>query len=180
MIGLVLRRASVQDAAAIGRVRVNSWRATYRGIMPDDYLDEMAVEDSVELWAKVLSAPTNTTSVFVAELDGEIIGFAAGTALAEPKFGLDAELAAIYLRPDMQREGIGSRLLNMVVDAHRSQGATGLLVWVLAANKAARKFIEQLGAELLIEQSYQWDGLNLVEAGYGWRDLSALTEVCDR
>jgi GNAT superfamily N-acetyltransferase len=180
VIGLVLRRATVQDAPAIGRVRVNSWRATYRGIMPDEYLDGMEVEDSIELWAKVLSAQATNTSVFVAELSGEIIGFAAGTALAETKFGIDTELAAIYLRPDVQRSGIGSRLLNMVADAHRSQGATGLLVWVLAANKAARRFFEELGAELLIQQSYQWDDLDLVEVGYGWPDLSALAESCNR
>jgi RimJ/RimL family protein N-acetyltransferase len=49
-----------------------------------------------------------------------------------------------------------------------------LLVWVLAGNQAARKFYERLGARLLIEQPFSWDGMDLLEAGYGWRDLSAL------
>jgi hypothetical protein len=35
-----------------------------------------------------------------------------------------------------------------------------------------------LGGELLVEQPFQWDGLDLVEAGYGWRDLPALAEAC--
>ena len=44
-----------------------------------------------------------------------------------------------------------------------------------AGNKSARAFYEPLGATLLIEQPFQWDGMDLVEAGYGWRDLDALT-----
>jgi hypothetical protein len=65
-----------------------------------------------------------------------------------------------------------------VLAALRDQNATGLIVWALAGNKVARAFFAQLGAELLIEQSFQWDDLRLVEAGYGWRDLDALAVAC--
>ena len=47
-------------------------------------------------------------------------------------------------------------------------------MWVIAGNKGARAFYETLGAELLLEQPFNWDGMDLVEAGYGWRDLPAL------
>ena len=94
--------------------------------------------------------------------------------LAEPKHGFDAELTAIYLRRDRQRAGIGRRLVAAVAGAQRGHGATGLLTWVIAANRGARAFYERLGAELVVEQPFQWDGLDLVEAGYGWRDLEAL------
>ena len=69
-------------------------------------------------------------------------------------------------------------LVGAVVAAMREQHATGMIVWVLAGNKGARTFYEQLGAELVIEQSFQWDDLPLVEAGYGWRDLDALAVAC--
>ena len=45
---------------------------------------------------------------------------------------------------------------------------------MIAGNKPARAFYERLGGELLVEQPFQWDGMDLVEAGYGWRDLAAL------
>jgi hypothetical protein len=53
-----IRLAAPADAAGIGDVRVNAWRATYRGMIPDAYLDAMKVEDSAALWSKVLAAPT--------------------------------------------------------------------------------------------------------------------------
>ena len=45
------------------------------------------------------------------------------------------------------------------------------ITWVIAGNKAARAFYESLGGELIVEQPFQWDGMDLVEAAYGWRDL---------
>ncbi len=166
-----LRVATPDDAEGIAVVRIDSWRKTYRGVIPDSYLDAMEVEESMAIWRRVLTAASVTTSVFVAELDGEVVGFAAGKMLDEEKFGMNAELAAIYLQPSIQRSGIGHSLVRMVVDAHLKQGAHGLIAWVLSRNKIARQFYEKLGAELLIEQPFNWDGMDLIEAGYGWRDL---------
>lgn len=173
MSDLTIRRADPDDARVIAQVRVDSWRTTYKGMIPDAYLAAMSVDDSVAMWLRVLSAASNKASVFVAAKGAEVVGFAAGNLLAEPRHGLDAELTAIYLRRDSQRAGAGRRLVAAVVAAQRAQGATGVLTWVIAANRGARAFYEGLGAELLVEQPFQWDGMDLVEAGYGWRNLDA-------
>jgi GNAT superfamily N-acetyltransferase len=159
-------------------VRIESWRTTYRGMIPDAYLDGMQIEASIALWDRVLTAGPNTTSVFVADQAAEVVGFACGTRLKEPKHGFDAELAAVYLRRDFQRAGLGRRLVGAVIDAQRAHAATGLLTWVIAGNKGARAFYEGLGGELVVEQPFQWDGMDLVEAGYGWRDLCTLGAAC--
>jgi GNAT superfamily N-acetyltransferase len=176
--GIVIRRAAPRDAEAIARVRIDGWRTSYRGLVPAAYLDGMQVEASTALWDKILTAGPNPASVFVAAHGDDVVGFAAGSMLAELKFGLNAELTAVYLRREFQRVGLGRRLIAAVVDAQRALGATGMIVWVIAGNKPARAFYEALGAELLVEQSFEWDGMNLLEAGYGWRDLTALAAVC--
>lgn len=176
-----LRRATVDDAAAIAEVRIASWRATYRGVIPDSYLDQMQLEESTLNWRVILdsaqsSAAHHKVCVFVAESDGQVIGFASGMLLPEAKYDLNAELTAIYLRPEWQRAGIGRRMLQKVARTLQQQGASSLLVWVLSANHAARHFYEELGADKLVEQDFNWDDMELREAGYGWRDISALTE----
>jgi GNAT superfamily N-acetyltransferase len=174
MSNVTIRPAQPADASGIAQVRVDAWRTTYRGMIPDAYLAAMRVEESTALWEKVLTAAPNTTNTFVAEIDRRIVGFASGSMLAEPKLGFNAELAAVYIERDLQRAGIGRRLVAAVASAQRSHGATGLVVWVIAANKQARAFYEALGAQLELEQPFNWDGMDLVEAGYGWRDLDAL------
>lgn len=170
----VVRAASPQDAAAIARVRIDAWRATYRGTIPDAYLDAMSLEESAAFWRRILDAGSPNATVFVAEEDGEVIGFAAGNRRDPPKLGCGAELSAIYVRADRKRQGIGRRLVAAVAAVARSRLADGLVVFVIADNRAARAFYENLGAELLLEQPFEWDGIPLVEAAYGWRDLDPL------
>ena len=172
------RRAIPGDARTIAAVRIDAWRTTYAGMVPAAYLAAMSVDENAAQWHRILTAGPNTASVFVADDGGEIAGFACGNMLPEQKHGFDAELTAIYLRRDRQRAGLGRRLVGAVGAAQREHGATGLLTWVFAANRSARAFYERLGAELVIEQPFQWDGLDLVEAGYGWRQIDALLSAC--
>ena len=174
---IVIRPARAGDAQAIARVRVDSWRETYRGMIPQAYLDAMKLEQSRALWEKVLAAGSTAVSVFVAECGAEIVGFGSGNMLAEPKHGFDAELSAVYVRREFQRAGVGRRLVaeTAVALSQGARGASGLIVWVIAGNKRARAFFERLGAKLVVEQAFHWDGMDLVEAGYGWRTLEALT-----
>ena len=172
-----IRLAAPADAPAIADVRVTAWRTTYRGTIPDSYLDGMKIEDSVAIWEKVLSAAPNTTSTFVAEIDGRVVGFASGIMKPEAALGFDAELTGIYVLREAQGSGIGRRLVAAVAAAQRAHGATGMIVWVIASNKAARAFYERLGGDLVVEQPFTWDGMDLVEAGYGFRDLAAVVEA---
>ena len=38
----MLRRANINDAAAIAKVHVDTWKSTYKGIVPDDYLSSLS------------------------------------------------------------------------------------------------------------------------------------------
>ena len=75
---IVIRPARGGDAEAIARVRVDSWRETYRGMIPQAYLDAMKLEQSRALWEKVLTARSTAVSVFVAERGAEIVGVSVG------------------------------------------------------------------------------------------------------
>jgi len=172
--GITIRRATPDDAEAIARVRIDGWRRSYKGLVPQAYLDAMSVEASMPLWQRVLAAPADIVSVYVAEGADGVVGFAAGNRLEEPKQGFDAELTAIYLAQEVQRHGLGRRLVGTVAAERATHGATGMIVWVLAGNKPARAFYEALGAALVVEQPFEWDDKPLVETGYGWRDLPAL------
>jgi GNAT superfamily N-acetyltransferase len=178
--GIVVRPATAADASAIARVRIDTWRTAYRGLVPDAYLDAMDVEQSVALWQRVLDADAPNATVFVADHAGEVIGFAAANRLAEPRHGLDAELSAVYVRREWQRAGIGRQLVLAAARAQRASGATGLIVWSISGNKPARAFYEALGGTVIVEQPFEWDGVPLTETGYAFADLDALIAACER
>ena len=95
---MILRAAHPTDAAAIAKVHINSWRTTYKGIVPDDFLATLSYEQRTPWWRNILLQPAPTSFVYVAEdPHGQVIGFASGG----PERGGDpdyaGELYAIYL-----------------------------------------------------------------------------------
>jgi len=172
-----LRRATVADAVAIAQIRIDCWRNSYRGVIPDSYLDNMNLEESVTHWRTIfdaLATAGDRVCVFVAESEGKVVGFASAMLLPEIKCGVQAELSAIYLLPEWQRCGIGRKMLQKIARLLQAQGCHDLLVWVLSENSIGRNFFEELGAQFLKEQDYTWDGIDAKEVAYAWADLSVL------
>jgi hypothetical protein len=48
-----IREATMADVAAIARVHVESWRATYKGLLPDGYLANLTYEQREPLWREI-------------------------------------------------------------------------------------------------------------------------------
>jgi L-amino acid N-acyltransferase YncA len=162
-----IRVATVKDAAAIAHVHVESWRTTYAGIVPEDYLaslDEGAREASWREWL------TLDVDVFVAEVEGDVVGFVGGGAIREPVEGFDAELFAIYLLRKAQRRGIGMALLKRLAASLRERGFGGMVAWVLEDNSSGG-FYSRSGAMRVASKEMEVGGVMLPVVAYGWSDL---------
>src|ERR1700737_3403553 len=105
---VTIRPATPDDAEAIAHVHVQSWLTTYAGIVPQAYLSTLDETARTASWREWLAL---TVKVLVAELDGQIVGFASGGPLREPLQNYDAELYAIYLLQPAQGRGVGTSLL---------------------------------------------------------------------
>src|SRR5579863_486033 len=111
---IAIRPARLEDAGAIAHVHVESWRTTYAGIVPDAYLAGLDETLRTRLWHEWLGGGA---LIFVAEIDGSVVGFAHGGANREPVEACDAELYSIYLLREVQKRGIGAALLRSMAGA---------------------------------------------------------------
>lgn len=144
------------------------------GIVPDAYLD--AIDD--DEWSdrqrrNLAEAPDNVVSL-VAEVEGQIVGWAVGGPNREPKLDHAGELYAIYLLSEHQGRRIGLRLTVAIARRLVDAGMASMVVWVLAANHQARRFYEALGAGYCQERKVEIGGADLTEVAYGWSHLSRL------
>ena len=142
-----IRRAFPADARAISSVRARSWQSGYRGIMPDEVLDNMDIEGWAARAEQWLQAREERGRDWVAEEGGEIVGWASRflPARDEDAGPAVAELAALYVLPSHWGRGLGHALLDVVVEDLRAQGARALSLWVVEANDRARQFYERQG-----------------------------------
>ena len=170
-----VRAADPADAGPIARVQVDSWRTTYAGIAPDDYLANLSYRDRESTWTDILSAGRPCESNFVAETDGgEIVGFAGGGPEREGNPAYLGEIYAVYLLEDYQRAGVGRRLVSAVAGQLLVDGFRSMLVWVLEENRPACRFYEALGGTRVGRKTTTIGGADLAEISYGWSDVGAL------
>jgi GNAT superfamily N-acetyltransferase len=176
----LVRRGLLQDARGIAEVLVDTWRTTYRGIVPQPYLDSLSYDSREQRWRGILANEGTLSSgeqkfVHVAESDGRIVGFVVGGAIRSggKTSSFDSELYAIYVLAGHQGQRLGSGLVRALAADLRAGGFKSMLVWVLAAN-GSRHFYEALGGRLVNHKTTEIGGTELDELGYGWADLTSL------
>jgi GNAT superfamily N-acetyltransferase len=172
-----LRAAGAADAPAIGRVHVESWRTTYPGLLPDSYLATMDQADHAARWERLLGRRDSRHVALVAELDGEVVGFASAGPDRDGDRVFDGELYAIYLLERVQGRGVGRALVETSAEGLHQRGARGMRVWVLRDNRPARAFYEHLGGQYLRERTLEFDQVVVPEVSYGWPDVRRLSSA---
>lgn len=124
-----------------------SWRHAYRGLLPDDYLEKLSVDEREAQRLAWFADPRPGSGVLVAEGDaGRVVAFATfGPSRDDGAPTGSAEVPAIYVDPADVGKGIGRELLAATTAALRRAGFTRATLWVLEENASARRFYERVG-----------------------------------
>ena len=172
---MTVRSATPDDAAAIERIRTDTWRATYRGLMPDWVLDGLGYDPAARR-RRIEDLPAHGF-VLVAEHDGEIVGFAQGGPSREEPVAFPGEIYAIYVLPAHHGHGHGSALMRAGARECVARGWQRMLVWVLRDNTPSRVFYERMGGRHLRDMDREIEGVTVTESGYAWDDVTALARA---
>lgn len=135
-----VRTAGRNDLEAISILLGETWHDTYDGIYgPRKVAEITASWHSVAALESRLIRPE---SEFIVADDGETIGGMAFAASSDPEKKL-VMLHQLYVRPECQGQGIGSDLLQEIVDAFPN--ASTMRIEVETANEKALRFYEKHG-----------------------------------
>ena len=162
-----LRAATVADAAAIAEIHVRAWQTAFRGIVPDERLDAMRVEQRADRFRQHLAPAESASQRFIVAVSGD-------TALGFVGFGTTrdedvdptrtAEVRGLYVHPAHWRRGVGRRLLQAAIDELAADGFKAATLWTLADSEASRAFYEAQGwrTDGVVTAWEDWDGVPLV------------------
>lgn len=119
---MIIREACVDDAPAIAVMRNETWQSAYRGVIAEEYLDAMSLEDARACFTAGIASPEER---FFVAIDGrEVIGFSVCGKGREGASQFQGEVYAIYVRPCRHRSGAG-RLLFRAAATRRTRWASG-------------------------------------------------------
>lgn len=185
MSEFTVRAGRADDASAVARIDVASWRQTYRGIVPDAVLDALDVDEIAaqmrgRLRGIAAGAGSPLACGFVVEDEqGEVVGYVfAGPTRplqngAPAPSAYDSEVYALYLAPGYERRGLGARLAHAAASHLDGAGARAVIIWALAQNPN-RGFYAAMGGVVVHEQLLTIGGKQLRELGFGWASLENL------
>ena len=144
----LFRRAKLNDAEAIARLLISSWKYAYKKIMPAEFLADLSVNDWTKGWKSHLNKPEN--EVYVLLVDQEIIGVVEICSFKKEysqytRYRDYIEIPVFYLLSNKIGMGYGRKMMAEVLAVIRDRDTKGIAIWVLEQNKPAISFYEISG-----------------------------------
>jgi ribosomal protein S18 acetylase RimI-like enzyme len=167
-----IRKAKISDLDGIIRVNVETWKTSYRGVVPDNYIQGFSIRIHDKMWQAQLKNMIAENIFYIAENNkGEVIGFVIGGLERNKDPNYKGELMGIYILKEYQRLGIGKALTRKIVENLIKMKINTMLVWVLE-NNPYRAFYDTLGGKIVDKKEHEM--LRLPVVAYGYDNLKEL------
>jgi len=164
-LAIDIRRARIDDAAGVADVHHSAWRGAYGGIIPHGALNRMLARRGAQWWRNAIGGAAN---VLVIEMGGAIVGYATLGRNRAAKLAQQGEIYELYLKPEYQGIGLGTRLFSAARAHLASHGFKGLVIWALEENIGALGFYEGLGGRDVAEGVEVFDAKALRKVAFVW------------
>lgn len=161
------------DAEALATLHVTCWRETYRGLLPDAFLDGMSADVYARRWRRALTCPAPGEATLALAGPSGLTGYASGGPSRQGGW----EVATLYLLRIAQRQGGGRRLISALAHVFADHGGGPLTISALRDNVAARTFYARLGGVAQPPRLTPGPGGIVCEVNYFWPDVSLLLDV---
>jgi RimJ/RimL family protein N-acetyltransferase len=122
--------------------KMNDYLRRYTYTLPE-------VENAGELWLNTYKRTLGRFSViFVAELEGKIVGFISGRLKqVPPHMGgvMVGELMEIWIEPSVRRMGVADKMVRTTLDWFREKNAQSVEVQILVDNEPSINLVKSMG-----------------------------------
>ena len=142
---ITYRTATAADTGRIAALHARSWQETYRGIMPDHFLDDEVVAERLDVWQERFAERPPNRQIIVADDGDQLVGFACVLTGSDPVYG--ALLDNLHVDSAYKGRGIGQALIRQAANwVQQREPTSPFYLWVYEQNHPARAFYDRLGA----------------------------------
>ena len=144
-MNITYEKATEKDAYAISYIGAYSWKETYTGLVPDNYLKYKVnhFEDKVENQKKVIQ--NENVDFYLAKVDGKAVGYVCYGPSENEKYEDYGYVGGLYLLEEYQGYGIGKELFRIALEGLKEKGYTKLMLECMSGNKVIDFYKKYLG-----------------------------------
>ncbi len=165
MENLIIRNIEEKDIPQVVDIQIDGWQTAYREIIDDEYLDSMNRESKIEKRKKDYM----NNGFIVAEYENNIVGFCRyvdSNEFSSDIDNIDCEMLALYVKPDLKRNGIGKKLFEYVINEFKKENKRNMILWCLKENESSKKFYEKMGGKIIKERFIKIGDKEYSEVGF--------------
>ena len=149
----MIRNAVKEDSKIISSLVIRGWQNAYRGLIDDNFLDNMNEEVIGERWKEMILSQDEKTKVCVYEKNGKILGVIKYGVPEDTVNGkYNAEIQILYVEHGLKGKGIGTKLFKNAKKYFIKNNMNNLIIWCLKGNEKSIKFYEKMGGKIVTER----------------------------
>ena len=160
-----VRRAEARDAEAITAVHDAAWRYSYEGMIPAKELGRIIARRGPRWWHRAIR---RGTAILVIEVGGSVCGYATFGPNRARNLVQKGEVYEIYLLPEYQGVGLGTRLFLAARGELARVGLESTVVWALADNQQACHFYANAGGRKVAHANERFGETCLTKTAFAW------------
>jgi len=164
----LIRKRNLSDCASIAHVITISWNETYKGIVPDWFLEELKNNESERAKNACDKFDANNNNYLVLEVNKEVVGFIWYGASQDEEYQNCGEIFALYIIGKYKGNGFGRKLVEEAEKELKLLGFNEMLIACLKENPT-NEFYKHIGGEYVKDGVYK--RLNLPENIYYYKNI---------
>jgi len=142
---IIIRKALPEDAYDYTACHISCWQSAYRGIIPDDYLDNMPSEQEQRTEERRQYLCDPNVNNYCVVLGDKMIGFLGFGKCRDEDKPDSGEIGGIYLLREFWDKGYGGKMMDFAKNTLMHMGFDEIIIWVFEENIRARRFYEKHG-----------------------------------
>jgi ribosomal protein S18 acetylase RimI-like enzyme len=162
---IATRWSTAADGLGLADVHRTAWRYAYAGIIPGVTLERMIARRGPSWWSRMHD---RGFCALVIDCGGELAGYATLGRSRMPGARPCGEIYELYIRPECQGCGLGTRLFGQARRELGRHKLDRLMVWALAENDLACRFYRAMGGAEAARCQDRFCGVPLDKIGFAW------------
>lgn len=158
----MIRQATENDAKEVAKIIVSGWQTAYRGIISNEFLDNMSVEKMTKSWEQNIKTQDENNNICVYEDENNILGVIR-FGKADNSQSENGEIHVLYVKPELKRRGIGTELVKHAKEKLTKQKYKKMEIWCAKENKPSIEFYKKMGGKLRNNRTAEINGVKIEE-----------------
>ena len=166
----MVRNAVKEDSKKMANIIVNGWKNAYRGLIDDEFLDNMNEEILSKNWERNILSQNEDNHICVYEENGKVQGIIRFGVPDDKEDKLhNAEIHVLYVETSLKRQGIGSKMFEFAKDYFKKNNMNNLVTWCLKGNNQGLNFYKKMGGKIFGERKSVVNKLEVEEYGIEYK-----------